>query len=165
MNYLRSWVFGSFAIEVFFNVFANILLKQRKWIRTGDSGDKRMQDSKEDIQKSVFKILSVCMIKHEKKPCNQFSLHLQQLRRGIYYFWFILNSVYGVSIISNLDCLKKEGRSWGRISSNMLYTFFFFNSGNTPVRLEFLTCRDRNSMLDLISRSWKYFPFSTTGGI
>ena len=44
--------------------------------------DKVMQGGKEDIKKSVFKILSVCLMKKAKKWCNQFIFYIYSQRSG-----------------------------------------------------------------------------------
>ena len=42
----------------------------------GVCGDKVMQGGKEDIEKSVFKVMSVCLMKKEKKCGNQFIFYI-----------------------------------------------------------------------------------------
>ena len=69
----------------------------------GDCCDKVMQGGKEDINKSVFKIMSGCLMKKEKKCGNQFIFCIytiffatllppqeeRKLGRALLPYWFI----------------------------------------------------------------------------
>ena len=73
----------------------------------GDCCDKVMQGGKEDINKSVFKIMSGCLMKKEKKCGNQFIFCIYTIFLPHFYLlkrrgnWVELGSLPG--LFKNVD--------------------------------------------------------------